>query len=257
MQIPKPDWRRVAVFMLLATAISSIARFDVASLSTQLPTFGTQVAPVLLMAILEGVGIALAAWWGGRMLAKHQRVPYSLLGAEPLLALAMVALTLGLIVVLGVANPYGVEPRLYGALAAGTTLIYCLMEELGWRGYLQTELAALANGPKYALIGTAWYLWHLSFLTDASLQANLLFWGAMIGGSWGIGQVMRSTQSILVCGCFHLCFQIVAFNALFKGGFVLGNVGWFAAICFSGSVLLVKLWERRHPELLAGPEHSS
>lgn len=257
MQIPKPDWRRVAVFMLLATAISSIARFDVASLSTQLPTFGTQVAPVLLMAILEGVGIALAAWWGGRMLAKHQRLPYSLLGAEPILALAMVALTLGLIVVLGVANPYGVEPRLYGALAAGTTLLYCLMEELGWRGYLQTELAALANGPKYALIGTAWYLWHLSFLTDASLQANLLFWGAMIGGSWGIGQVMRSTQSILVCGCFHLCFQIVAFNALFKGGFVLGNVGWFAAICFSGSVLLVKLWERRHPELLAGPERSS
>lgn len=254
MQIPKPDWRRVAVFMLLATAISSIARFDVASLSTQLPTFGTQVAPVLLMAILEGVGIALAAWWGGRMLAKHQRLPYSLLGAEPILALAMVALTLGLIVVLGVANPYGVEPRLYGALAAGITLLYCLMEELGWRGYLQTELAALANGPKYALIGTAWYLWHLSFLTDASLQANLLFWGAMIGGSWGIGQVMRSTQSILVCGCFHLCFQIVAFNALFKGGFVLGNVGWFAAICFSGLVLLVKLWERRHPELIAGPE---
>lgn len=254
MYMSKPNWRRVAVFMLLATALSSVARFDVVSLSTLLPTFGTQVAPVLLMALLEGVGIALAAWWGSRMLAKHQRLPYSLLGAEPTLALAMVALTLGLIVCLGLANPYGVEPRLYGALAAGTTLLYCLMEEFGWRGYLQAELAALANGPKYALIGTAWYLWHLSFLTDASWQANLLFWGAMIGGSWGIGQVMRSTQSILACACFHLCFQIIAFNALFKGGFVLGNVGWFAAICFSGLVLLVKQWERRHPQLKAGTE---
>ena len=254
MSVSKPDWRRVAVFMLLATALSSVARFDIASLSSQLPTFGTQLAPLLLMALLEGVGIALAAWWGSRMLAKQQQLPYSLLGAEPVLALSMVALTLGLIVGFGVANPYGVEPRLYGALAAGTTLLYCLMEELGWRGYLQTELSALANGSKYALIGTAWYLWHLSFLTGASWQANLLFWGAMIGGSWGIGQVMRSTQSIMVCACFHLCFQIVAFNALFKGGFVLGHVGWFAAICFSGLVMLVKQWERRQPQLKAGTE---
>ena len=88
------------------------------------------------------------------------------------------------------------------------------MEEYGWRGYLQEELKPLKSWKKYLIIGFLWYLWHLTFLTKASIRDNLFFLAMMVFRSGGIGQVAESTKSIVACACFHLIIQIMMFNAL-------------------------------------------
>jgi hypothetical protein len=89
-------------------------------------------------------------------------------------------------------------------------------------------------------------LWHLAFLTEATVGDNLFFLSMMIFGSWGIGQVAESTKSILASACFHLIIQIMMFNALIKNGIdgtekliILGVsvVIWF---------VIIKKWEKEN-----------
>jgi len=46
----------------------------------------------------------------------------------------------------------------------------------------------------------------------------LFFFGMMIFGSWGIGQVAETTKSILASACFHLIINIMMYNSLIKNG---------------------------------------
>lgn len=136
------------------------------------------------------------------------------------------------------------DSHFYGLIAVLGTLVYCIMEEYGWRGYLQEELKSFNPRLKYLIVGTEWYLWHLSFLTTTDIGDNLFFWLMMIFGSWGIGQVADSTKSILACACFHLIIQIMMFNALIKDGIngteKLTILGISAVLSF----FIVKKWER-------------
>jgi membrane protease YdiL (CAAX protease family) len=120
------------------------------------------------------------------------------------------------------------------------------MEEYGWRGYLQEELKSFKSWQKYLVIGFMWYVWHLTFLTGATIADNLFFLAMMILGSWGIGQVVESTKSIIAGACFHMIIQIMMLNALIKNGIdgtekmvILGIsvVIWF---------VIVKKWEKEN-----------
>ena len=86
----------------------------------------------------------------------------------------------------------------------------------------------------------------MTFLTKASIGDNLFFLAMMILGSWGIGQVVESTKSIIAGACFHLIIQIMMFNALIKNGIdgiekliILGVsvVIWF---------VIIKKWEKEN-----------
>jgi membrane protease YdiL (CAAX protease family) len=156
----------------------------------------------------------------------------------------MTSIPILLLVVIGVKNDFEMNNHIYGLVASVGTLLYCVMEEYGWRGYLQEELKELKPWKKYLIIGFIWYLWHLTFLTKVSLGDNLFFLGMMILGSWGIGQVAESTKSILASACFHMIIQIMMLNALIKDGIdgtekiiILGIsiVVWF---------VIIKKWEK-------------
>ncbi|WP_317167132.1 CPBP family intramembrane glutamic endopeptidase [Winogradskyella wichelsiae] len=126
------------------------------------------------------------------------------------------------------------------------TLLYCIMEEYGWRGYLQEELKTLKPWKKYLLIGTIWYLWHLTFLTKATVGENLFFFGMMIIGSWGIGQVAELTKSIIASACFHLIIQIMMFNPLIKNG-INGTEKLIILIISVGIwILIMKKWKKEN-----------
>ncbi len=238
------NWLRVLWFMLLATAVSNIARFNLFGVQTWLEQLPSGLN-IFAMVFAEGVGIVLAAIIARRTLAAHRALPIAFLGQFPRIAVAMAAIAIVLLALVGVENPYHLEPHVYGMIAGAGTLMYCIMEEYGWRGYLQTELSTLAANLKYVLVGSCWYLWHLTFLTDASLQDNLFFLGMMIFGSWGIGQVAEATKSILVCACFHLTIQIMMFNALIRNGISLHEKLIILAIALTCYVALVKRWERK------------
>ncbi len=124
-----------------------------------------------------------------------------------------------LLIVIGVQNKYGINSHVFGLIAAFGSFLYCIMEEYGWRGYLQEEFQLLIPIVKFLLIGFIWYTWHLSFLTEATFVDNLFFLGTLILGSWGIGKIAELTNSILACSCFHLIVNIFMYNHFFNNAF--------------------------------------
>lgn len=81
-----------------------------------------------------------------------------------------------------------------------TTLIYGLFEEIGWRGFLYQQLKEWPLFVNILVLSTLWFLWHLNFEFTSS---NLIFYGILILGSWGIGKVGDSTNSLLAVTAFH------------------------------------------------------
>lgn len=88
----------------------------------------------------------------------------------------------------------------FSIIAIFAILIYGLLEEVGWRGFLQQELKALPPLFSILIIATLWFVWHLNF--DIT-RGNFIFFGILILGTWGIGRVADNTQSLLAVSAFH------------------------------------------------------
>ena len=130
----------------------------------------------------------------------------------------MSVLPILLLTIIGVDNSRGENAHYYGFIAGIATFVYCFAEEYGWRGYLQDELKSIKEWQRVLIIGTLWYLWHLSFIQNRDILDNLQFLGWMIFGSWGIGKITDLTKSIFVASCFHMIIQIMMFNRLIRNG---------------------------------------
>ncbi|KKX50082.1 CPBP family intramembrane glutamic endopeptidase [Sphingobacterium sp. IITKGP-BTPF85] len=97
----------------------------------------------------------------------------------------------------------GTEYAIKGTLsfeAITAILIYGLLEEIGWRGFLQQQLKPLPELLNVLIVAVLWFIWHLNFDFTSS---NLLFLGILILGSWGIGKVANNTHSLLAVAAFH------------------------------------------------------
>jgi len=239
------SWNRIAIFFVIAVLISNIFRFDVFEIKADLEKLPTLIY-VLSAVLLEGSGVIIGALISITLLRKQRKTEITFFGTSKSKSLMMAAIPVVILTIMGVNNEFEMDAHLYGLIAIIGTLIYCLMEEIGWRGYLQEELKSLKSWPKYLIIGFIWYLWHLTFLTKATVGDNLFFLAMMIFGSWGIGQVAESTKSILASACFHLIIQIMMFNALIKDGIdgkekliILGIsvILWF---------VIIKKWEKQN-----------
>jgi membrane protease YdiL (CAAX protease family) len=237
------SWKRILLFLLIAITISNIFRFDVFELKSELEKLPTWIY-ILTSILLEGSGVIIGALIIIPFLKKQRKTEISLFGTSKTKSLLMASIPILVLVVIGVKNDFEMNNHIYGLVASIGTLLYCIMEEYGWRGYLQEELKELKPWKKYLIIGFIWYLWHLTFLTKASLGDNLFFLGMMNLGSWGIGQVAESTKSILASACFHMIIQIMMLNSLIKDGIsgtekiiILGIsiVIWF---------VIIKKWEK-------------
>ena len=237
------NWKRIGLFLVIAITISNIFRFDIFELKPELEQLPTWIF-IVTTVLLEGSGVIIGALIVLPLLKKQRKTEISLFGTSKSKSLLMAIIPIIILTIIGVENEFELDTHLYGFIAITTTLIYCIMEEYGWRGYLQEELKKLKPWQKYLIIGFIWYLWHLTFLTDASLGDNLFFLGMMIFGSWGIGQVAESTKSIVASACFHLIIQIMMFNALIKDGIngteKLIILGVSVALWF----VIVKKWEK-------------
>ena len=210
--------KRLLLFIILAFVVSNIFRFNIFHLFEFLEKnfkWGYQI----LREILEGSGILIAGLLGLHLLRKQRKVEISFFGTSRSKSLLMASIPTILLIVIGVQNKYGINSHLYGLIASIATLIYCIMEEYGWRGYLQSELQFLRPIIKFLLIGFIWYSWHLIFLMRTTLTDNLLFLGTIIVGSWGIGKIATLTNSILACACFHLVVNIFMYNSFFDNSF--------------------------------------
>jgi membrane protease YdiL (CAAX protease family) len=241
----KISWKRVLVFIIIATVISNVFRFDVFDIKPELQKLPTWIF-ILVSVLLESSGIFIAALLTISFLKKSRKTETTFFGTSKSKSLIMAVIPIVILTIMGVKNDFELNQNLYGFIAIIGTLLYCIMEEYGWRGYLQEELKIVKPWQRYSLIGFMWYFWHLTFFTEASLADNLFFLGMMIFGSWGIGQVAESTKSILASACFHLLIQIMMFNALIKNGLD----GTEKAIILGVSVIIwfaiIKKWEKEN-----------
>ncbi len=136
----------------------------------------------------------------------------SLFGTSKSKATLMAIIPILILTLWGIDNKYNLNSHLFGFIAGFGTLVYCIMEEYGWRGYLEEEFKDIKILYRVLLIGFIWYFWHLSFLTKTTLNQNLFFLTTLILGSWGIGKIAELTKSILASACFHFIVNIFMFN---------------------------------------------
>lgn len=123
---------------------------------------------------------------------------------------------------IGLANDYQINQHYFAFLFAGINLIYAVLEEIFWRGYLQDALRQLATKFRFLLIGIFWWAWHFRFNTAFDFTAFLLI---CIAGSFLIGQFTEKSKSYFAAGGLH-CFIILLTNSgeLTKEKMVAGGI---------------------------------
>jgi len=102
-------------------------------------------------------------------------------------------------VVLIAGNAY-LRDRTFPWLAVCSILVYGLLEEIGWRGFLQEQLKSLPRFRGIAIITVLWFVWHLNFKISSG---NLVFLLILLLGSWGLNLVAHRTRSLLAVAAFH------------------------------------------------------
>lgn len=83
-------------------------------------------------------------------------------------------------------------------------IFYSFLEEVGWRGYLQGELADMKPFLQALVIGLMWLLWHINLSFGIN---TLIFFAILVFGSWGIGKIAKDTSSLVTCACFHTLYN--------------------------------------------------
>jgi len=239
----KISWKRILIFFIIATVISNIFRFDIFEFRSELKKLPTWIF-ILTTFLLSGSGVIIGALIAILFLKKQRKTEMSLFGTSKSKSLIMAVIPIIILTIIGVKNEFEMDSHIYGFIAITGTLLYCIMEEYGWRGYLQEELKTIKAWKKYLTIGFLWYFWHLTFLTEATIGDNLFFLAMMIFGSWGIGQVVESTKSILASACFHLIIQIMMFNALIKNGIDMTEKLIILAVSVVLWFMIIKKWEK-------------
>ncbi|MDL2239785.1 CPBP family intramembrane metalloprotease [Bacteroidales bacterium OttesenSCG-928-K03] len=112
-----------------------------------------------------------------------------------------------------------------------TVLIYGLLEEIGWRGFLQQLLKPLPKFWLILIITILWFVWHLDF---SLTTGNLIFFGILLLGSWGIGLVSDATNSLLAVAAFHSLNNFFSdFNTLKIIILIVLITIWILSVIFS------------------------
>lgn len=91
---------------------------------------------------------------------------------------------------------YGTFPIVF----ALTVLVYGLLEEIGWRGFLQEQLKGLPKFTSIVIIAVLWFVWHLNLNMTPT---NMIFLGIIFFGTWGIGKIYSKTSSLIAVAGVH------------------------------------------------------
>ena len=139
------SWKRIAIFFIIATLISNIFRFDIFEFKSELEKLPTWVF-ILSTVLLEGSGVIIGALIIIPFLKKERKTEISLFGTSKSKSFIMATIPIIILTIIGVKNDFGMDYHIYGFIAVIGTFLYCIMEEYGWRGYLQEELKTLKLG---------------------------------------------------------------------------------------------------------------
>ena len=174
----------IATFYIIALLVRLISLLVV----NKYPSIETNYAFQVSAALATGLGPAIGALVA--MLIFKRKTEYTLLGKSAWKSIATIVIPC---IVFGIIGGWDMGVTCMFAFAYG------LLEEFGWRGFLQYELRNLPVWQYVLIITIMWFLWHL----DLNLRSVLPFFLLLLFASWGIGKVATDTHSLLFCAAFH------------------------------------------------------
>ena len=174
----------IATFYIIALLVRYISLVVV----DKFPSIETNYALQVSAALATGLGPAIGALVA--MLIFRRKTEYTLLGKSAWKSIVTIVIPC---IVFGIIGGWDLGLTCFWAFAYG------LLEEFGWRGFLQYELRKLPVWQYVLIITVMWFLWHL----DLSLRSALPFFVLLLFASWGLGKVVSDTHSLLLCAAFH------------------------------------------------------
>lgn len=107
-------------------------------------------------------------------------------------------------------------------------LLYAFFEEVGWRGYLYSELIGCKIIHRLLLTTLLWFFWHCR----AWQIGDVGFFALLFLASFGLDKLIRDTHSLILVACYHGLF-----NFYFK---CLSDPShWSSIVCL---VITIMLW---------------
>ena len=174
----------IATFYIIALLVRLITLYVV----NKYPSIETNYALRVSAALATGLGPAIGALVA--MFIFKRKTEYTLIGKSAWKSIATIVIPC---IVFGIIGGWDLGVVCFWAFAYG------LLEEYGWRGFLQYELRNLPVWQYVLIITVMWFLWHL----DLNLRSVLPFFLLLLFASWGIGKVATDTHSLLFCAAFH------------------------------------------------------
>ena len=206
----------IATFYIIALLVRLISLLVV----NKFPSIETNYALQVSAALATGLGPAIGALVA--MLLFKRKTEYTLAGKSARKSIATIVIPC---IVFGIIGGWDLGVTCLFAF------VYGLLEEYGWRGFLQYELRKLPVWQYVLIITLMWFLWHL----DLTQRSALPFFLLLLFASWGIGKVATDTHSLLFCSAFHGIvnfskrdlFSDTTFTAAFIGVIVFWIVMWY------------------------------
>jgi membrane protease YdiL (CAAX protease family) len=277
----RDSWNRVAFFLLLTAAISSIFYYFILQTGRMGAGRGLYVTGLMWSPGLAALvtryryekSVRHLGWsWGN---PRYQLLSY-------LIPLAYAATTYAVAWVTGLAGfynesflnrastdfgwseyPAGLQLLLYivflGTVGMPMSCATALGEEIGWRGFLVPELTRVTSFTGVALIsGVVWAAWHYPGLLFADYNAGTPAWYALtcftigvVGISFALAWLRLRSGSVWTGVLFHgshnLWTQEIFSPLTTDTGnteFVLGEFG--AGLALAAAVTGYLFWRRRH-----------
>lgn len=155
----------------------------------------------------------------------------TLLGNHKLKNILFPVILLGCYSVYGIENNHGVNKHVWAIIFCSLALIYNIMEEYAWRGYLIDSLSSLNFISKSLISGIFWAVWHLLVFQNFD----------QYGGFWIF---------LLFCLIFSfiLTFAIQRTNSVLASASIHGFITQMniaTIVCFVLFMLVLFTWNRK------------
>lgn len=222
-QIKSIKWIKILLFYGVALGLTFVFR--------QLPNVLNIVLPLVTdiqfsFNYNHGIAVSLVAFCFYKFGNTKQTI--TLLGDKWQKALLFPAVFFGCYVIHGISNQNGIDTHVWALIFCSFVLVYNLMEEYAWRGYLVDSLGNVSYTIKSIVSAIFWACWHLLVFNDFNQYGGFgMFVLFCLIFSFILTYAVKRTNSILVAACMH--------------GFII-QTNIAAIICLSLFVLLLVTW---------------
>lgn len=231
----------IFIYFLIAASISFTLRVILPDWYTN---FNLPYGLSGLKSLLQGMGPFLGALIVTRLFKVKRQT--TLWGKYKTVALISIFVPAIILAIIGLDTGEGFNTHYYGLMMGLLIIVYAILEESGWRGYLQDELKNVKPLLKYVIIGTLWYVWHFSFLSpNTNIVNELIVLLILIASSWGIGKIAESTHSVALAGCFHSLGNILGLSTVFRDHLPSAQKYILVGICLLVWIPLIIRSERK------------